>query len=269
MKSRGTQAAFLKALRNLPAALIRGRWYVLSCTTVLVMLGFLSAQAPSETITSDPPTSDLVFRGNARLREIALTFDDGPVPEDIEPILRILKEEGVSATFFVVGDRVKEFPHLARQIIEEGHEIGNHSMSHPRLVTLANEGIVEELSECEDAILEATGIETLKLFRPPGLRCDDRVLRIAQKKGYITVHGDITANDYRGSSGGNIEELVTRKIRPGCIVLLHMIPETAEALPEIIRHAKESGYRFVTIPEMMSRMARPVTVEETRIRPTF
>ena len=130
---------------------------------------------------------DLLVHGNPLLREVALTFDDGPYGETTEQILDVLSKDEVPATFFVVGKHVDEHPNVVRRMMALGNEVGNHSYTHPRLTDITLGQARKELAECEDAVFRATG-EHMDLMRPPGMKYDDRLLRLAQDMGYTTVH---------------------------------------------------------------------------------
>lgn len=203
---------------------------------------------------------DILVRGNVNLKEVALTFDDGPRPEVARDLLNILGKEQVRATFFVVGKQVQEHPGLVRRMMNEGHEVGNHTHSHPRLAGLSAQKIKEEIAQCDKAIFQATGART-NLFRPPGMRYDDAVINTAQDLNYVTVHWNVAAQDFVGRDTSDIAGKVLRSTQPGSVILLHGHPDTLKAIPEIVRTLKSRGYRFVTVSQMLGRLPRPVFVK--------
>lgn len=200
---------------------------------------------------------DLLVHGNPSLKEIAITFDDGPYGETTSQILQTLAEHDVQATFFLVGRHIDAKPELVRQILDEGHEVGNHSYSHPRLTMITHDEAREELKRCEESFFKATGAH-MNLMRPPGMQFDDGILRLAQDMGYTTIHWNALAGDYVPVEPGMVVKRVLWQVQPGSVILLHDSPDTARALPELIRRLKADGYRFVTVTQMLSRLPRPV-----------
>lgn len=203
---------------------------------------------------------DILVHGNVNLKEVALTFDDGPHPETARPILDALAQRGARATFFVVGKQIEKHPALVRRMLNEGHEVGNHSFTHPRLDTLDAAGIRDEIARTNHAFHTATGSH-LFLFRPPGMRYNGDVLRTAQDLGYATIHWNVAAQDYAAQPPAAIADKVLRNTRPGSVILLHLQPDTAKALPTILDTLKARGYRLVTVSQMMGRLPRPVYVK--------
>jgi len=183
---------------------------------------------------------------------VALTFDDGPLNESTPLILSILKEKNVKATFFVVGERVKQFPALVQQEVAEGHEIGNHTYSHPKLKMESKKQIEEELISTEKAILAVAPQPTL--FRPPEGFYNDTILQLARDNGYLIVLWSIDTNDWRYPPVGKIIDSVLKDIKPGSIILLHdgkYPSSTPEALGFIIDSLKARGYEFVTVSDLL------------------
>ncbi len=183
---------------------------------------------------------------------IALTFDAGPGPYTAE-LLDILAEENVPATFFLLGRRhVDTYPELVRRIAEDGHELANHTWSHPRLTDLDRSEIREQLARTQREIRELTGI-TPTLMRPPQGRTDDTVGEVCRELGLSQVLWSVTAKDYET----NDSDLITRRVleqadRDGIILLHDIYPGTVPAVPGIIEALKDQGYTFVTVPQLMA-----------------
>ncbi|MCW5941940.1 MAG: polysaccharide deacetylase family protein [Fimbriimonadaceae bacterium] len=202
---------------------------------------------------------DILVHGNADLKEVALTFDDGPT-DTTRDLLDVLKADQARATFFVVGKQVAKYPGLVRRMMDEGHEVGNHSFHHPRLDDLAQNQIRDEITACDRAVFQATGAH-MSLFRPPGMRYDEVVLRATQDLGYVTVHWNVAAKDFTDQAPSVIRDRVLDHVQPGSVILLHGHPDTVRALPAILAGLRERGYRLVTVSQMLSRLPRPVYVK--------
>jgi peptidoglycan/xylan/chitin deacetylase (PgdA/CDA1 family) len=197
-----------------------------------------------------------IYQGNAHVKEVALTFDDGPHPKFTPTLLEILKKENVKATFFVVGRMVELHPDLVKAENEAGHDIENHTFSHPKLPTLDTAQIVHEWEACNEAIKSVIGVEP-KFCRPPGGEYNNLVLEAAHVCGLTPVFWTVAPKDFRYPTSATIRERVLGKIRPGGIILFHDgIPETMAALPDIIETLRKEGYQFVTISELAKGLHR-------------
>jgi peptidoglycan/xylan/chitin deacetylase (PgdA/CDA1 family) len=216
-----------------------------------------SATRPHE----DPPTlpPDVYMRGDPHLRLMALTFDDGPDDRFTPMVLDILKHENVKATFFLVGRRAARRPDLVRRIVAEGHDIGNHSMTHPLLTKVTPVRLHAELEATDHLLRHLTG-RPVTLFRPPYGAFDQPILQAAKALGYRTVLWDIDSLDWkRGMTRDTVIAKVLGGARPGAIVLEHSaggvgedLTDTTMALPVIIRTLRAHGYRLVTMSELLS-----------------
>jgi len=185
------------------------------------------------------------------VREIALTFDDGPSPGSTPKLLEVLKKEGIKATFFVVGKMVEKYPFLLKEICKEGHEVGNHTYDHSDLTKLSKEYIIEELDRTRILIKEITGKDTY-LFRPPGGRYDNKVIVATTLTGYKMILWTDYPVDYGCPSSELIYERAVSKVEDEGIILLHNGVDSAlEALPKIVSKLKKERYRFVTISELI------------------
>lgn len=188
----------------------------------------------------------------AEAKCIALTFDAGP-GEDTPRLLDILKKEKVPATFFLLGkNHVLAHPDTVRRIADEGHEVANHTWSHRVLTDLDRAGIREELSRTQRAIAEITGSEPT-LMRPPQGRTNGDVTDISRELGLSQVLWSATAKDYSTTDSDLIEKRIVDDASADGIILLHDIYDgTVPAVPGIIERLKESGYTFVTVPQLFA-----------------
>jgi peptidoglycan/xylan/chitin deacetylase (PgdA/CDA1 family) len=185
---------------------------------------------------------------------IALTIDDGPWPNTTLQMLDILKQNDVKATFFWVGQALQANPEIAKQVVAQGHAIGNHTWHHwYRRMDQAT--AKSEIERTNELIYKTTGVKTT-LFRPPGGVLNNGLAAYAKSQKYTVVMWSQTSadTDPRAKSQVFVKN-VLRDAKPGSIVLMHDgggdRQRTVQALPEIISKLKQQGYRFVTVPELL------------------
>lgn len=189
------------------------------------------------------------------IKPIALTFDDGPWLSNTSQILATLKQQKVKATFFVIGKHVKIYPQLIKQVVAEGHAIGNHTWSH-EYGYYSEAAAARELDETAKLVYKTTGVKT-SLFRPPAGILTNGLVTTAQEKKYAVIMWSVDSKDwrYRGNTSQPLIESVLKDAKPGGIVLMHDgggdRTTTVQALPKIISQLKKQGYTFVTVPELM------------------
>ncbi|CAM3791339.1 polysaccharide deacetylase family protein [Alkalicoccus chagannorensis] len=220
--------------------------------------------------TSAAAASQMVTKGNTSEKVVALTFDDGADGTNIPSILDTLKRENVPATFFLTGTGLKDHPDRIRQITADGHELGNHSYTHPDFTTLSRAQIIEELEKTEALTREVTGQSTKPIFRAPFGYVNAAVLDGVGAAGYThTIGWNIDTIDWRGPYKNEITDRVISGIEPGSIVLMHTgagAPGTPHALPDIIQELDALGYRFVTVGDMLG-LSEPVTGQTYIVQP--
>ncbi|MBM3663514.1 MAG: polysaccharide deacetylase family protein [Actinobacteria bacterium] len=177
---------------------------------------------------------------------VALTFDDGPDPRWTPQILDILAENDVTATFFVLGRVAQQYPELLDRIVREGHRIGNHTSSHPRLPRLSDQGVADEIGPI-DAWFAYRGIET-RCVRPPYGEVNERVdniIRTASGNDH-TMLWSIDTRDWQRPAAGTIVERITSQLQPGAVILMHdgggERAATVEATAQVIPLIKAAGY---------------------------
>ncbi|MFN6513466.1 MAG: polysaccharide deacetylase family protein [Nostoc sp. CreGUA01] len=204
----------------------------------------------------------VVYQGKLKANEkvIALTFDDGPSPKNTAQVLAILQKHHVKATFFMIGEMVKYFPQVAKQVAADGDVIGNHtwhhSYRHVDVVTAAN-----EINTTADIIYQTTGVKTT-LFRPPGGFLNNGLAHYAKSQNYTVIMWSEVSGDAERPSPqvSKMVNNVLKNAKPGVIVLMHdgggNRSRTVQALPQIIDGLKAQGYRFVTIPELLEIQAK-------------
>ena len=186
-----------------------------------------------------------------RERAVALTFDDGPSPQTTPLVLASLRERGVKATFFVLGDAVDRSPELLRQIVAEGHVVGVHAYRHRPFVGRSLGSLRDEIRRTREAIARACPAATVPvLLRPPHGFKSLRALRAARRMGCRLVAWNLDARDYRERDPVRIAANVTERLRPGSIVLLHDGPDnaaTADALALLLPALQTRDYRCVPL----------------------
>jgi peptidoglycan/xylan/chitin deacetylase (PgdA/CDA1 family) len=192
------------------------------------------------------------------VNEVALTFDDGP-SEWTEPILDLLAAHDARATFFVIGSRLAGHDDVVRRIVAEGHEVGNHTWSHPRLARDCDETqIADELERTSAAVEEITG-SRVRLFRCPYYDFDKRVAEVAAALGLTHTPGTVTPPDWLPACrGGVIATLVLQLVHQGAIVGLHDgIPPDDPGPPTSRAATVESAALF--LPRLRERRYRCLT----------
>lgn len=198
----------------------------------------------------------ITAKENGGAKRIALTFDDGPSVKYTAKILDILKEYGVKATFFVVGVNIEKSPDLLRRIASEGHEIGNHTYSHPHLQRMDASKLAEELSRADALIRSITGISPT-LFRPPEGVVTTSVKAAAMDGGYRLMLWSIDTRDWALNPVSEILRTVKRNASDGDIILFHDWvagdSPTPSALRQVIPWLQSRGYEFVTAGQLTTK----------------
>ena len=195
-----------------------------------------------------------LVRGDENLKEIALTFDDGPHPPFTERLLDLLKQLNVRATFFVVGRKVDAAPEILARMVAEKHDVANHTYHHVNLKTLPYGLVENEIRLDNDAIRRACGKEPL-FFRPPGGQRNGEVVEIAHRLGMSTILWTDDPADYAKPGANVIEQKLLRHVRPGATILLHDgVEQTFQMLPDLVAKLRQQGYKFVTVSEMVQHL---------------
>ncbi|WP_424766984.1 polysaccharide deacetylase family protein [Paenibacillus sp. sgz302251] len=202
--------------------------------------------AANESTSQKPEQS----KPGEREKVVALTFDDGPDALYTTAILDILKEKGVKATFFVVGQQVTKNPEVLKRIVDEGHEIGNHTYNHKNLSKLGKPQIWKEVEEGDAAIKKAAGF-TPSLFRAPFGAVSYTLKNVLKAHDRKLIGWTVDTRDWAGTSPADMRKLIRNETKPGGIILLHSfgskhIQNTVKALPGIIDDLEKMGYSFVT-----------------------
>lgn len=185
-------------------------------------------------------------------KRIALTIDAAWQDDKTPFILQTLEKYGIKATFFLCGFWVRDYPDMVKAIADAGHEIGNHSMTHPHMNKLSSAQIRAELAEFEALISDVIGRQT-KLFRVPYGEYNDTVIKTLRESGYEVVQWNIDTVDWKSErSAQTILDSVLSKLKDGSIILSHNNGYKIEQyLPTLIETALAQGYEFVTVSELL------------------
>lgn len=206
----------------------------------------------------------VIYSVHTQQKIVALTFDDGPHPVFTPQLLDILYKYHVPATFFMIGSSIRKYPDIVKQVIAQGHSIGNHTYTHPLNMAVYSKGqIVKEINNCEAMIKQFSGGRTF-IFRPPRGRFNQKVVEIVQAKKYQMVLWSACGYKGRVDTPKLMAERVIGKIHPGAIILLHDGTfasrwKDIRATPIIIEALLKKGYRFVTVPQLLELSQKSAT----------
>ncbi len=203
-------------------------------------------------------TPQVLYRVKTREPLVALSFDDGPHPENTPRVLEILREHGARATFFLIGDRAERHPEIVAAIRAGGHEVGNHYLyyRHGLMLSHSDAEFVAHLEDVERVLgLSAGRRAKPKMFRAPGGVARPSQLRLARERGYVCALGCVYPHDPGHPPLAYLRWLITKNLAPGTIVILHDgIPNASSAirvLPHILEEGKKRGLKFVSIAELV------------------
>ncbi len=205
---------------------------------------YFSGKIPSE-----------ITHGSKDKKQIIFTFDGGEGAQSASVVLDVLQKHNSQGTFFLTGKWVLRNPELVKRMHQEGHEIYNHSLTHPHLPTLTDERIALQLDTMEQILLGLVGTSTKPYFRPPYGDYDERVLSVAARQGYRAVMWTVDAGDWMESEGFTKEEVRARifsHIKPGAIILMHIGDTiTGAILDDVFTTIESQGYSLVSLSKGM------------------
>jgi peptidoglycan-N-acetylglucosamine deacetylase len=229
----------------------------LGLTILLTFLGALMGQAqeaqPSPTPGETHSKPATYTQAHVDQPYIAMTFDDGPSAENTSRLLEMLKQRDIKATFFLIGQNVASNPDLVRRILAEGHEIGNHSWTHPQLSKLSDQKVTAEITKTQDAIKEASGF-TPTLLRPPYGAITPRQREwIENQFGLSIILWSVDPFDWKRPGASVITQRILSQARPGAIILSHDIhKQTVDAMPATLDGLMRKGFKFVTVSQLIA-----------------
>ena len=222
----------------------------------VIMIGACTGVSKVATVSNTVNGRELpIYSVETDEKKVALSFDAAWGNEDTQQILDILEKQNVHVIFFMTGQWVEKFPEDVKKIYEAGHDLGNHSATHPNMSQLSSEQCQEELQKVHAKVKELTGVD-MNLFRPPYGDYDNEVIQNATACGYYTIQWDCDSLDWKDYGVDNIIKTVCehKNLRNGSIILMHNGAKyTAEALPKVIEKLQGMGYEIVPVSELIYR----------------
>jgi len=205
--------------------------------------------------------SHFIMQGPSDEKRVALTFDDVPDNHFTPQVLDVLRNYGVKATFFVVGNRAEKYPEIMMRILEEGHIVGNHSYDHANLPKLTNEALHNEILRTQNILQAATG-RTINFIRPPYGNISEEQIKWLASQHMLIVNWNVDSLDWKGLTAEQIEANIMSHLTPGAIVLQHAaggkdhdLNGTVKALPHIIEELNRQGIEMVTLDKLLGKPA--------------
>lgn len=228
------------------------QWYVIFAAGVFLTVAMLSGiLQPLLTSTTTTQTKiQPIFHGNISEPKVAFACNVFWGEEFLPDMLQTLSNQNTHITFFIGGSWAKKYPELLADIANKGHELGNHTYSHPHPNTISKEKNKEQIVKTEDLVKEITGTKTT-LYAPPYGEYNDTVLTAADELGYTTIMWTIDTIDWKRPPADIIKNRVIKKLHNGAIILMHPTEPTAKALPELISEIKKAGYTITTVSDIL------------------
>lgn len=215
------------------------------------------APAARVALPTSTGTRDSYNRISTALPFVALTFDDGPHPTHTPRLLDLLKQHQAKATFYVIGTNVKRYPEIARRIVAEGHEIANHTTTHPSLARLSNDAVRRELQVCHDTIVSATGVSPRTMRPPYGAITSAQKTWIRKEFGYPSILWSVDPLDWKKPGASVVASRLVSGAAAGGILLAHDIHQgTIDAMPSTLQQLAGRGFRFATVTELIAMEGR-------------
>ncbi|MGL5257799.1 MAG: polysaccharide deacetylase family protein [Proteocatella sp.] len=198
----------------------------------------------------------VINRGNPNVKQMSLTFDDGGSAKNVRSVIDTLDKYNVKATFFFVGSFIEKNPELMKDIVSRGHDVANHSYSHPELTKLSYAKVKNELLKSQTILKNITGQEMKPYLRPPYGSHNSTVLKAAADTGHShIVMWNVDTEDWKGKTPIQLTKHVVSNSGNGNIVLMHTASSSNsyKALPDIIQGLQSKGYELVTISELLEK----------------
>jgi peptidoglycan/xylan/chitin deacetylase (PgdA/CDA1 family) len=192
-------------------------------------------------------------RGPAERPFVAMTFDDGPHPQNTPRLLDMLRARNIKATFYVIGRSVDNYPQIVRRIVAEGHEIGNHTYTHRNLTKLSDSEVLRELTRTRDSIAKASGVQPRTMRPPYGALLQRQRSMIHQDFGYPTVLWSVDPRDWQRPGVSVVTSRILSSSHNGAIILAHDLhAPSVDAMPGTLDGLLRKGFKFVTVSQMIA-----------------
>ncbi len=192
-----------------------------------------------------------VYSVERKDKVLAISFDAAWGGSQTPALLDILDQYGVKTTFFLVGIWVERYPELVKEMVARGHEIGNHSTTHPQMTKLSEDKIREELKITSDRVEQLTGVRPT-LFRPPYGDYDNKVVAVSRAEGYECVQWNVDSLDWKNRGVQDLVRQATKSNKPGDIVLFHNDSQyIVDALPTILKAYQDAGFTIIPVSEIL------------------
>lgn len=193
-----------------------------------------------------------IYSVETEKKVIAISFDAAWGADYTRTILDILDEHNIKTTFFLVGFWVDKYPDMVKEIADRGHEIANHSTTHPHMSKLSRDQIVTEINTTQEKIEKIAGDRAVRLIRPPFGDYNDLLIKTCRELNFYPIQWDVDSLDWQDHGPSHMFNRVTKKVRNGSIVLFHNNAKyTPEALPSILDHLISEGYSIVPVSELI------------------
>lgn len=228
-------------------------WFVALFVCLLVIGGLADRAIEVSSTYGDRELP--IYSVGTQEKKISISFDAAWGAEDFNKIMEILDKHQVKTTFFMTGEWVEKYPDCVKALVEKGHDLGNHSATHPDMTKLSKEQQREQILKVHKAVKELTGYE-MELFRPPYGAYSNSVIRTCYEVGYYPIQWDVDSLDWKDYTAPQIIKNVCshKSLGNGSIILCHNgAKHTAEALDEMLTNLKEQGYEIVPISELIMR----------------
>ena len=219
----------------------------------------------TNTVRAAPPsaTAKVTFsQVNVDGPYIAMTFDDGPSggsTNNTNRLLDLAARKHIKLTFFLIGENAAHYPQLVQRELAEGHQVGNHSYTHPDLARMSDDAVRAEIQKTQDAIINASGYKPVVMRPPYGALTARQRLWVSHDFGFKIILWDVDPLDWRNPGSSVVAQRIIAGTRPGSIILSHDIHSgTVDAMPQVFDTLLAKGYKFVTVSELLAMDKGPV-----------
>jgi len=221
-----------------------------------------SISGATGSVRTAPPTTAKISYSHVNVDGpyIAMTFDDGPSGPNTPRLLDLAAKKHIKLTFFLIGENAAHYPQLVQRELAEGHQVCNHSYTHPDLARMSDSAVRSEIQKTQDAIINASGYKPI-LMRPPyGAMTARQRLWVSNEFGFKIILWDVDPLDWKRPGSSVVAQRIISGVRPGSIILSHDIHSgTVDAMPQVFDTLLAKGYKFVTVSELLAMDRGPVS----------